>query len=43
MSLALLGTYIDAVYHTSIVFGGVEIFFGPGIVTCRPGSTHHGE
>ncbi|KAI9790695.1 MAG: hypothetical protein M1816_004836 [Peltula sp. TS41687] len=42
MSLALLGTYIDAVYHTSIVFGGVEIFFGPGIVTCRPGSTHHG-
>ncbi|KAI9830491.1 MAG: hypothetical protein M1826_004728 [Phylliscum demangeonii] len=42
MSLALLGTHIDAVYHTAIVFGGVEVFFGPGVVTCQPGSTHHG-
>lgn len=42
-STQLLGTYIDAVYHTSIVFGGAEVFFGLGVQTCRPGSTHHGE
>ncbi|KAI9678616.1 MAG: hypothetical protein M1817_005673 [Caeruleum heppii] len=29
-STALLGTYIEAVYHTSLVFGGVEYFFGLG-------------
>ena len=43
-SLPLLGTMIEAVYHTALVFGGVEYFFGMGIQSCRPpGSTHHGR
>ncbi|KAI9796086.1 MAG: hypothetical protein M1833_006508 [Piccolia ochrophora] len=37
-----LGTHIDAVYHTSVVFGSVEYYFGMGIQTSRPGATHHG-
>ncbi|KAI9760865.1 MAG: hypothetical protein M4579_001366 [Chaenotheca gracillima] len=41
---AFLGVHIEAVYHTSIVFGGVEYFFGAGIQTCSPpASTHHGR
>ena len=43
MSLPFLGTQIDAVYHTSLVFEGIEYFFGAGIQTCLPGSTHHGQ
>ena len=43
MSAAFLGTQIDAVYHTSLVFGGIEYFFGAGIQTSYPGSTHHGQ
>jgi hypothetical protein len=43
MSQAFLGTQIDAVYHTSIVFNGVEYFFGAGVQTCYPGGTHHGR
>lgn len=43
MSMAFLGTQIDAVYHTAIVFGGIEYFFGQGVQTCYPGSTHHGQ
>lgn len=42
MSGALLGIQIDAVYHTALVFGGVEYFFGAGIQTSFPGATHHG-
>ncbi|KAJ9618973.1 hypothetical protein H2203_008789 [Taxawa tesnikishii (nom. ined.)] len=42
MSRSFLGIQIDAVYHTSLVFGGVEYFFGAGVQTCYPGSTHHG-
>ena len=42
-SAALLGTYIDAVYHTSLVFDGVEYFFGAGVQTSYPGTTHHGQ
>ncbi|KAF2452608.1 PPPDE putative peptidase domain-containing protein [Lineolata rhizophorae] len=38
-----LGTRIDAVYHTSIVLGGIEYFFGRGIQTCPAGATHHGR
>ncbi|KAL3491680.1 PUL domain-containing protein [Aspergillus germanicus] len=41
-SLALTGTQMDAVYHTSLVFNNVEYYFGQGIQTARPGSTHHG-
>ncbi|MCJ1284078.1 hypothetical protein MMC26_003409 [Xylographa opegraphella] len=43
MSRNFLGTHIDAVYHTSVIFGGVEYFFGAGVQTCYPGSSHHGR
>ena len=43
MSRSLLGIQIDAVYHTSIVWNGVETFFGQGIQQTRPGATHHGQ
>ena len=41
--MPLTGTQIDAIYHTSIVLGGVEYYFGQGIQTAAPGSTHHGR
>ena len=43
MSTSLLGIQIDAVYHTALVFGGVEYFFGSGVQTSYPGATHHGK
>ena len=43
MSGQLLGIQIDAVYHTALVFGGVEYFFGAGVQTSFPGGTHHGR
>lgn len=43
MSRQWLGVQIDAVYHTSIVFEGIEYFYGRGIQTCSAGSTHHGK
>lgn len=42
-SRALTGIQIDAIYHTSIVFNGVEYYFGQGIQRSIPGSTHHGR
>ena len=43
MSQQFLGIYLDAVYHTALVFNNVEYFFGSGIQTCYPGATHHGR
>jgi len=43
MSASFLGVQIDAVYHTALVFGGVEYFFGAGVQTSYPGKTHHGK
>ncbi len=43
MSASFLGIQIDAVYHTALVFGGVEYFFGAGVQTSYPGRTHHGK
>ncbi|KAL8893503.1 MAG: hypothetical protein Q9192_005200 [Flavoplaca navasiana] len=43
MSLSFLGTHIDAVYHTALVFGGIEYFFGAGVQQTYPGATHHGR
>ncbi|PGH03555.1 hypothetical protein GX51_03980 [Blastomyces parvus] len=43
LSFAITGTQIDAIYHTSLVFGGVEYYFGRGIQQSAPGATHHGE
>ena len=42
MSASLLGIQIDAVYHTALVFGGVEYLFGQGVQQAIPGRTHHG-
>ena len=43
MSGQLLGIQINAVYHTALVFGGIEYFFGAGVQTSYPGRTHHGR
>ena len=43
MSGSFLGIQIDAVYHTALVFGGIEYFFGAGVQTSFPGATHHGK
>ena len=43
MSGPLLGIQIQAVYHTALVFGGIEYFFGAGVQTSYPGATHHGR
>ncbi|WWD09099.1 hypothetical protein V865_007219 [Kwoniella europaea PYCC6329] len=42
MSLMLTGKQIDGIWHTSVVAWGREIFYGQGILTSKPGSTHHG-
>jgi len=42
-SAALLGIQIDAVYHTSIVFGGIEYVYDGGIKTVDPGNTSLGK
>jgi hypothetical protein len=34
---------IDAIYHTSIVVGGVEHFYGGGIQEAVPGHTPYGQ
>ena len=34
---------MDAIYHTSLVMNGIEYYFGQGIQTATPGSTHHGQ
>jgi len=43
MSASLLDIQIDAVYHTALVFGGIEYFFGAGVQASYPGATHHGK
>ncbi|KAL8984246.1 MAG: hypothetical protein Q9177_004753 [Variospora cf. flavescens] len=43
MSQNFLGVQIDAVYHTALVLGGIEYFFGAGIQQTYPGATHHGR
>ncbi|TGZ76463.1 DUF862-domain-containing protein [Ascodesmis nigricans] len=42
-SMQMVGIQIDAVYHTSIVLGGAEYYYGHGINTSCPGATHHGQ
>lgn len=42
LSLQLTGKQIDAIYHTSVVVFGVEVYFGQGISVETPGSTAHG-
>lgn len=40
---ALLVWQIEAIYHTSIVVGGMEHYFGGGINVARAGSTPFGQ
>jgi hypothetical protein len=40
---SLLFPQIEAIYHTSIVVGGMEYFFGGGINVQRAGSTPFGR
>jgi hypothetical protein len=40
ISEGLLGTQIDAVYHTSIVIGDIEYVYDGGIKTVPAGKTH---
>jgi hypothetical protein len=42
-SAAFLGIQIDAIYHTSIVFEGIEYVYDGGIKTVDPGKTHLGR
>ena len=43
MSMPLLGFQLEAIYHTAIVYNGVEFYFGGGgIDQSRPGGTHLG-
>lgn len=42
LSLPLLGTQIDAIYHTSIVVRGIEHYFGGGINIATAGTTPFG-
>jgi len=42
MSAVLLGVQVDAIYHTSIVMGGIEYTYDGGIKTVSPGQTHLG-
>lgn len=43
MSRQFLGKQIDGVWHASIVVYGMEFYYGQGIQTSAPGSTHHGR
>ncbi|TVY19891.1 Desumoylating isopeptidase 1 [Lachnellula arida] len=43
LSFILLGTYIDAIYHTSIVMGGIEYTYDGGIKTTKPANTALGK
>ncbi|KAF8438237.1 PPPDE putative peptidase domain-containing protein [Terfezia claveryi] len=43
LSQQLLGTYLDAIYHTSVIIGNREFYYGQGIQVSVPGQTHHGE
>ena len=42
-SLPLTGIQIDAIYHTSLVLGNTEYFFGDGVKRKVAGTTHHGQ
>lgn len=42
LSLSLLGTHIQGVWHTSVVVYDLEICFGSGIQIFRPGQSYYG-
>ena len=42
-NVAASWTQLDGIWHTSIVVGGQEIYYGGGIQTAVPGTTPHGQ
>ena len=43
LSPQFLGKQIEGVWHTSVVVGNVEHFFGQGVQQAQPGSTPFGQ
>ncbi|KAK9387926.1 PPPDE putative peptidase domain-containing protein [Lipomyces mesembrius] len=43
MSMQFIGKQIDGVWHTSVVYNGVEYYYGAGVQSSIPGGTHHGQ
>ncbi|KAK0556609.1 hypothetical protein OC846_001054 [Tilletia horrida] len=43
LSLSMLGQHFEAIYHTGIVVHGKEYFYGQGVMSCVPGTSHHGQ
>ncbi|CAH7686745.1 PPPDE putative peptidase domain-containing protein, partial [Phakopsora pachyrhizi] len=44
MSMRWTGCQFDGIWHTSVVFDNqLEVFFGQGIMTSRPGNSHIGK
>ena len=43
LSPLLLGKQIEAIWHTGVVFGGVEYYFGQGINRAPAGQTPFGQ
>jgi hypothetical protein len=42
LSPQFLGLTIEGVWHTSVVYKDVEIYYGNGVQQSVPGKTHHG-
>ena len=42
LSLQLIGTHVEAVFHTGVVVFGSEIYFGGGIQRSQPGRSQYG-
>ncbi|KAK9458830.1 PPPDE putative peptidase domain-containing protein [Lipomyces oligophaga] len=43
LSVQFIGKQIDGIWHTSVVYNNIEYFYGAGIQTATPGTTHHGS
>lgn len=42
LSPALLNKQIEGIWHTAVIVYDIEFYYGQGIFTAKPGSTHHG-
>ncbi|KAI8871331.1 DUF862-domain-containing protein, partial [Ramicandelaber brevisporus] len=43
MARAISAGQLEAIYHTSVVVFGLEVFFGAGVQACVPGQSGHGH
>lgn len=43
LSPHLLGRTLEGIFHTSVVVGGKEVFFGQGVSVTAPGGSHFGQ